>query len=264
MAYEHIEHTINQGIATITFNPPTKMGAITEQMLDETADAVERARTDPEIRVLVLTGKGRAFCSGADVANLLDQLDKRPMAEYVAWLERGTHRITRGLRQLGKPAIASVNGPAVGGGCDIALACDLRVASEFARFGEVYVRLGTVPINGGMWFMPRIVGVARACELLYTGDIIDAQEAYRIGLVNRLVPPEDLERETRELARRIALGPPIAIKLIREGIFYGLNQDLDGALQYAQLAMGIADHTDDYREGVTAFLEKRRPVFRGR
>jgi 2-(1,2-epoxy-1,2-dihydrophenyl)acetyl-CoA isomerase len=165
---------------------------------------------------------------------------------------------------LEKPVIAAVNGVAAGGGCDIALACDIRIASERARFGEVFARLGLFPGTGGTYFLPRIVGIAKALELIWTGDVIDAWEAERLGLVSRVVPPESLMADTVALAQRLAQGPPLAISLAKSAVYKGLDLDIYSAFEYAATAESITLMSADHQEGIRAFREKRPPNFQGR
>ncbi|MBI2864671.1 MAG: enoyl-CoA hydratase/isomerase family protein [Chloroflexi bacterium] len=265
MEYEDIVLAKKDGIATITLDRPERMNAFTAGMKESLPLAIDEVRRNDDLKVLVLTGAGRGFCTGADVGDL----GSRAVGSASTPYDRrnyilGVQRLVLALRGLDKPTIAMVNGPAVGAGCDLALGCDMRIASENARFGEVYIKLGVVPGNGGMYFLPRLAGVAKACELIFTGEIIDAREAERIGLVNKVVPAAELEAETMRLAARIAAGPPIAMRLAKIGIYECLTRDLASSLDYSALAMGIAQSTEDHREGTTAFKEKRPPVFRGR
>ena len=265
MSYEDIILTKKDGIATITLDRPEKMNCFSVAMKQSLPRAIEEVKQDDDMKVLVLTGAGRGFCSGAEVSDLGSRAAGSESSPYDRRnYIRDIHRITLSLRSLDKPAIAMVNGAAVGAGCDLAMACDMRIASENARFGEVYIKLGVVPGNGGMYFLPRLVGLAKACELIFTGDVIDAREAERIGLINRVVPAADLEAETMKLARKIAAGPPIAMRLAKVGIYECLTRDLISSLDYSALAMGIAQSTEDHREGTNAIQEKRQPVFRGR
>ncbi|MDO8673695.1 MAG: enoyl-CoA hydratase-related protein [Dehalococcoidia bacterium] len=265
MNYVDIVLTKKDGIATITLDRPEKMNSFSDEMKRSLPLAIEEVKQDDDMRVLILTGAGRGFCSGADVSDLGSRAAGSSSSPYDRRnYIRDIHRIALALRSLDKPTIAMVNGAAVGAGCDLAMACDMRIASDNARFGEVYIKLGVVPGNGGMYFLPRLVGLARACELIFTGDIIDGREAERLGLVNKTVPVAELLAETMKLASKIAAGPPIAMRLAKIGIYECLMRDLSSSLDYSALAMGIAQSTEDHREATRAFSEKRQPVFRGR
>jgi len=256
------------GIATITLNRPERMNAFTPQMLDEWHQALLDAHLDPQVRVIILTGSGRGFCTGMDVvATVAGEPLWDPtlsLAERRNFLRDSVQRIPRLVAQLDKPYLAAVNGPAVGAGMDMASMADLRFASENARFGMSYVRMGLLPGDGGCYYLPRLVGVAKALELIWTGDIIDAQEAQRLGYVSAVVPPEELLPYTREFALRLARGPAVAIQLAKRLVYRGLQTNLDEALEAAQQSMVIAQSTEDAQEGPRAFVEKRPPQFKGR
>lgn len=255
-------YAVADGIATLTLNRPDKLNAFTQAMLDRWAWALDEAQRDPAVRVLVVTGAGRAFCAGGDVGRMGEG---RPTPlEHKARLWENVHRIPRALEAVDKPVIAMVNGPAVGAGMGMALMCDLRVASTAARFSTGYVNVGLVPGDGDAYFLPRLVGPARALELLWTGEFVDAAEAERIGLVNRVVPPERLQDETRALARRLADGPQVAIRLTKRLVYQSLRLDLRTHLDLVSSHMAVVRETEDHREGVQAFREKRPPRFQGR
>ena len=243
-------------------NRPEVRNAWDPEMVHNLADTLLEVRQDEELRAVVITGAGKAFSAGGDIKvqkQFLDQpLDAR--------LERATigQWISRHITSMEKPVIAAVNGPAVGAACDMALACDIRIASENASFGEVFIRRGLMPDMGGMFFLPRLVGVAKAKELIFTGDIIDAREAERIGLVNKVVPADKLEIATMELARRLASGPTKAIGLAKKVINKSLSTDLETSLDYALQALTICYYTEDHAEATRAFFEKREPRFKGR
>lgn len=259
MAYQDIIYTKAEGIATITLNRPDRLNAIVPRMMYEMAEALEDAQNDDEVRVVVITGAGRGFCAGADVKEMASETSGERVEEL-----RSVHRMALTLRRCDKPIIAAVNGAAVGAGCDIAMQCDIRIASENARFGEVYVRLGLAPGNGGTYLLPQLVGLEKACELLFTGDIIDAREAERIGLVSRMVPAGELEAATRALATKIAQQPPLAVRAIKRAIRRSLELDFEGTLDYMSNVLPLLRLTEDHREGVRAFAEKRQPQFKGR
>ncbi|MHB8576606.1 MAG: enoyl-CoA hydratase/isomerase family protein [Dehalococcoidia bacterium] len=254
------------GIATITLNRPQKLNAFTQQMEDDVRAAIADVRNDPEMRVVVLTGSGRAFCAGADV-NAWDQRIREGGQPSVVdrWRQNeARHAMSLGLHELNKPVIAAVNGAAVGMGMDVALACDMRIAAESARMGMLYIKRGLVPDEGGAWFLPRLVGLAKAYELIFTGDMIAGPEAERIGLVNRCVPDAELAATTRELAEKIAGGPPIALEFAKRAVREGLGLPLRSHLDAIGYYMRVLDDTEDVAEGMRAFVERRAPAFTGR
>ena len=261
MEYKDITLKKEEGIATITLNRPEKLNAATDRMLGELFDAIKEVGEDDSIRVLVLTGAGRGFCAGIDLDHpmfsMTTSTEGRKAVEPFG-------RVAYSLRNLPKPVIASVNGIAAGGGCGWALACDIIIASENARFTQAFVNVGLHPDCGCIYFVPRLVGVAKACELIFTGDIIDAEEAERIGLVNKVVPADQLEAATRKLASRIAEGPPIALGMAKASIYQGLGMDLASVLEMEARALSICLLTQDCKEGRKAIKEKRAPQFVGK
>ena len=267
MEYEHILYDVADGIATITLNRPERLNAFDNLMLTEWRDAIERSDADREVRVIILTGAGRGFCSGMDVAQEAGGegvlRTEEAVAERRHSLRNRVHPIPRALIQLEKPYIAAVNGAAVGAGMDMASMADIRFASERARFGMAYVRMGLIPGDGGAWSLPRIVGTAKALELIWSGELIDAQEALRIGYVSEVHPPEELLERTREFALKIANGPATAIQLAKKLVYRSANLTFDEHLDFAQMAMTLAQSTEDAKEGPRAFTEKREPNFKG-
>jgi len=261
MDYQTLILTRVNGVATIMLNRPEVLNALNAKSSEELGMAIEEAGTDAAVRVLIITGAGRGFCAGGDMKDL--PVSAGNMVASTEALE-SWHKILLSIRRLEKPVIAAINGVAVGGGLDLALMCDIRIASENARFGEAYVRVGGVPDSGGTYLLPRLIGAARACEMLFTGDMIDAREAERIGLVNKMVPADKLQSATGELAARIAAGPPLSIGLTKRAIYMGANQDIESALRYIALITGLCLQTDDASEGIKAFAEKRRPEFKGK
>ena len=272
MAYEELIYSVENGnIAVITLNRPDAMNALTHLTHTELGQAIDEADKDDKIRVIVITGAGRGFCSGDDVKSIFladrgspEEAECRYREEQLGYLQ--DNRIAGGsaaLLHINKPSIAAVNGAAVGYGCDTALVCDMRVASDRARFGEAFLRVGLIPDEAQI-ILPRLVGLAKAYELILTTDIIDAEEAYRIGLVNMVVPHEQLMSATLELAAKIASKPPIAVRLAKEGIRRGLNMPLDEWKQWHSIAMRYCFRTEDHLEGARAFAEKREPQFKGR
>ncbi len=270
MEFEQILYDKAEGVATITLNRPERMNAFTPTMIREWAQALEDARTDRDVSAVIVTGAGRGFCAGADLRGGSDLTagarDDEPItaAGRRNWLRDGVHNVPRQVALLDKPYIAAVNGAAVGAGMDMCSMADIRIASEQARFAMTYVKIGLVPGDGGCYYLPRIVGLAKALELIWTGDFIDAQEAFRIGYVTKVVPPDDLLPTARELAERIARGPAVAIQLAKRLAYRSQTSDVHEALEAASHSMGIVQATEDAREGPRAFAEKREPQFKGR
>ncbi len=270
MEFEQILYDKSEGIATITLNRPERMNAFTPTMIREWAQALEDARTDADVRAVIVTGAGRGFCAGVDLRGGGEigegaSGDAPPApAERRNWLRDGVHHVPRQVALLDKPYIAAVNGAAVGAGMDMCSMTDIRIASEAARFAMSYVKVGLIPGDGGCYFLPRIVGMAKALELIWTGDFVDAQEALRIGYVSLVVPGDELLPTVRELAGRIAQGPAVAIQVAKRLAYRGLNSEPLEALEAAGQAMAIVQSTEDAREGPRAFAEKRPPQFKGR
>jgi len=262
--YEDAIFEKEEGIATLTLNLPERLNALSVGIREALIRAVEDVATDEDTRVLVITGAGRAFCSGADVRGLAGQTEIRSgetgRRGIMGPLSLPVLRIVR----LEKPVIAAVNGVAAGAGFGLAMACDIRIASENARFISAFVRRG-LPVEWGLsHFLPRAVGLAKALEIMWTGEAIDAREAERIGLVTKVVPPDDLVKEAMALAAKLAKGPPIAIELIKRAVYAGLeSNNLAAQLGYETYAAGVCVRTQDFGEGVKAFLEKREAVFKG-
>ncbi len=255
-------YAVTDRIATITLNRPDKLNAFTGPMIDRWAWALGEAQRNPEVNVVVVTGAGRAFCAGGDVERM-GEGEPTPL-EHKSTLWEHIHRIPKLLDLMDKPVIAMVNGIAVGAGMGMTLMCDIRIASEEAKFSTGYVKVGLVPGDGDAFFLPRLVGVAKALELLWTGDFVEAREAERLGIVNRVVPAGRLQEETYALARKIAEGPQIAIRLMKRVVYQSLRLDLRTHLDLVSSHMAIARETEDHREGVRAFKEKRPPKFTGR
>jgi enoyl-CoA hydratase len=247
------------GIARVTINRPDKLNALNGTVIAELDEAVERIRTEGAIQAVLLTGAGtKAFVAGADIGEIGGQGAIEGQARALAG-----QRMMRRLEQCGKPVVAAVNGFALGGGCELAMACHLRVASESARFGQPEVKLGIGPGYGGTVRLPRLVGRGRALELLLTGAMIDAQEAWRIGLVNRVVPADQLLAESERMLRTILENGPLAVRACLELVDAGLDLPVDEALRLEAAYFGLLSATADMREGTTAFLEKRRAAFTG-
>jgi enoyl-CoA hydratase/carnithine racemase len=255
-------YAVEDGIATITLNRPEKLNAFTITMIDRWADALGEAQENPAVKVVIVTGAGRAFCAGGDVTQMGQ---KEPTGlEHKAFLWEHIHRIARTLDQMDKPVIAMVNGVATGAGMDMTLMCDLRIAADTARFAESYVKVGVVPGDGGAYYLPRLIGLDQALKLFWTGDSVSAHEAQRLGLVTEVVPAAELRAYTYALARRIADGPPIAIRMTKRAVYECLRADTRMALDMISSHIALTLQSEDHREGVRAFLEKRPPRFVGR
>jgi 2-(1,2-epoxy-1,2-dihydrophenyl)acetyl-CoA isomerase len=267
MEYQSLLYKVEQHVATITLNRPERMNSFDDQMVGEWSDAIRSAQNDDDVRVVIITGAGRAFCAGA---NLRPQAEGDVLREQAATAERrnslrfSVHRVPQMLQYLDKPYLAAVNGAAVGAGMDMCSMADVRIASEQARFGMSYVNVGLVPGDGGAWLLPRLVGVQKALQLIWSGEIFDAQEALKIGYVARVVPGENLMAETMAYAKRLADGPPVALQMAKRLVYRGLDSSFMEALEAAQAAMAIVQSTEDASEGRQAFREKRKAVFKGR
>lgn len=260
MDYETILYNLEEGVLTIALNRPDVLNAFNRRMTDELQDAFKKAERDAAVRCIVLTGAGRAFSSGED----LKSRSAEGESDFGSTLRQRYNPLVLRMRNIEKPVLGSINGVAAGAGCSIALACDMRIASEKARFIEVFVRVGLVPDSGSSFFLPRLVGMGKALEMAFLGDEVGADEALRIGLVNKLVPPEELESATRELALRLAKSPTKAIGLAKRAINRALTMDLEQILEYEVYGQETAGASDDHKEGIAAFLDKRTPNFTGR
>jgi enoyl-CoA hydratase/carnithine racemase len=259
--YQNILWEQQGGVGIITLNRPAALNALNQAHLIELDHAVQRTGFDPRVRSLVITGAGRGFSAGADVKEWgAAHADEEPSA---GWIDLA-HALIMHIYRLPKPVVAAINGVAVGAGCDIALASDLRVASTAARFGQAYIKLGYCPDAGGSFLLPRLIGEARAMELIYTGRIIAADEADRLGLLNALVEPDRLMPTALELAGRLAQGPTIAIGLAKENIRRNASLTIEDALRNERRAGAICGGTEDAKEGLAATLDRREANFRGR
>jgi len=274
MEFKHIIFKKEDRIATIILNRPEVLNAYNQPMSTELLKAVREVSDDDDIRVLVITGAGRAFCAGADFRykkvrekqfeveeseDMLGTIDE--IFEGKILPKHAELRLM--LQRMGKPTIAMVNGVAAAGGWDIASACDIRIGCPNTRFRVSYTLIAVPPDGGGTWFLPRLMGIGRALEYIFTGDFLEAEEAYRIGVLNRLVPAERLEEETMALARKLANGPPIAHRLAKIEVYKGLEMDLETALAFAYACVQPAKKSEDHLEGVRALVEKRPPKFKG-
>ncbi len=260
MSDERILITRDDAVATVTVNRPKVLNALDLETVSALAEAFRALKADEDVRVVVLTGAGdRAFIAGADIRELaqLTPATARALAD-------SGHQLCNDMEQLGKPVIAAINGFALGGGCELAMACTLRLAARSARLGQPEIGLGLIPGYGGTQRLPRLVGRGRALELMLTGAPIDATEAHRIGLVNRVVDDEALADETAALAATLAGQAPVAVRLILEAVFHGVDMSMAEASMFERSTFSLAFDTEDVREGTTAFLEKRAPRFTGR
>jgi len=264
MAYKEIIYTVEDMVATITLNRPERMNALTAVTYQEAEQALKEADADNDVRAVIFTGAGRGFCSGDDVRKQPGAPTAEQLAQRKIPAKGRPTPLAAALLGFDKPLIAAVNGAAVGWGMDLALMCDIRIASDRARFGEVYVLRGLIADIAGWLLLPQIVGLSRAYELLLTGDIIDAQEAERIGLVSKVVPHDELMPAVKELATKIANLPPVAIRMTKEAVRKGLDYNLGVLGEYHSHALGVLFATEDFREGSTSVLERRQPVFKGR
>jgi 2-(1,2-epoxy-1,2-dihydrophenyl)acetyl-CoA isomerase len=255
--------TIDQGIATLTFNRPERMNALSTPIMEGLLRGLPRLAGDPAVKVVVLTGAGRAFCAGGDVKSMAEGGEQRSAAEAAAHL-RSRMEVSRILHDLPKPTIAMINGPAAGAGLAFALACDLRIAGASARLVTAFVKVGLSGDFGGSFFLTRLVGTAKARELYFTGRPVDADEALSLGLVNRVVPDDQLADATMDLARSLAQGPQIALSLMKRNMNCAESRGLAELLDMEAANMVQAARTEDHREAARAFVEKRAPVFVGR
>jgi enoyl-CoA hydratase len=261
MNYECLIYEKKEGIAIITMNRPERLNALSFKLREELSAVFDQMEEDESVKVIILTGGPKAFCAGADIKERATTLPSQ--LQYV-FKQRKTHEFFCKIENCEKPVIAAISGVALGGGCELALVCDMRIASETARFGLPEVKLGVMPLAGGTQRLPRMIGVTKAKELLFTGDFIDAQEAYRIGLVNKVVPTARLMDEAMEFARKLADNPPMSIRLVKRAVNVGMQMALDSALDYETLCGSLLVNSEDRIEGFKAFLEKRKPVFKGR
>ena len=258
MSYETITLGVNDRVATITVTRPDKLNALNDRVIAELGEAIDQVVSDSAVGGVILTGAGRAFVAGADIS----ELEKHSALSAKRLAQTGQDVFHR-FETSPKPVIAAVNGFALGGGCELAMACHIRIASDGAKFGQPEVKLGLIPGYGGTQRLPRLVGRGRALQLLLTGEMIDAQEAYRIGLVNRVVAAADLMTTANEMMRAILANAPIAIANLIEVVNRGYDATLEDALTLEATAFGLLAATDDKREGTRAFLEKRAARFTG-
>lgn len=256
--YETILYEMIGATARITLNRPDKFNSFTVQMFKELMDALKKSEKDPEVRCIVITGAGKAFNAGQDLEEI-QGVD----VDFGEMLRQRYNPLIMQIRKIEKPIIAAVNGVAAGAGVSLALACDLRLVSEKASFTNVFVNIGLIPDSGGCYFLPRIVGLGKALEMSMTGDKVTAEEAYRIGLANKVFPADTFEQEVMAYAARLAALPTKGIGMMKRTMLKGLHMTLEETLEYEAFAQETLRHTHDYNEGVQAFFEKRAPRFTG-
>lgn len=260
MSYESILLEVANGVATITLNRPEVFNAFNDTQSYELQDALKQVTRNDEVRVVVLTGAGKAFCSGQDL-KASQNAGKR---SFIDSLHKRYNPIVRAMRQMPKPLICRLNGVAAGAGCSLALACDMIIAAENASLIEVFVNIGLVPDSGSSFFLPRLVGYQKAFELCAKGSKISAAEALQLGIVNKVVAPEELDAAIKEQTDYFATAPTYAIGIMKKMLNKAMHSGLDEMLEYEALCQEMAGSSDDYKEGVQAFSEKRKPEFKGR
>ncbi len=261
---DFIDYRIDEHVGVITLNRPEVMNALNRQMYGELEAAFRDAQRDPEVRCVLLTGTGRAFCSGDDVRQIMLGEERD---ETVTRLRDARPRPTPAavaILECDKPVVAAVNGAAVGWGMDLALFADIRIASDAAKFGELFIKRGLIADLGGLWRLPRVVGPSKAAELLFTGDIISAQEAERIGLVSQVAPAAELLETAMAMARKIAANPPIALRYMKEGLRRSVHGSMADMGEYIGNSLAYLFTTEDHKEGALSFVERREPLFKGK
>jgi 2-(1,2-epoxy-1,2-dihydrophenyl)acetyl-CoA isomerase len=258
MSYDHIRVANDGGIITILLDRPEKLNAFIGHMRRDLAEVLERAASDRAARVIVIKGAGRAFCAGADIGYMSELMERDDVEEFTRLLGAG-RRVLLAIRQMSKPVVASIKGPAYGAGFNLALACDIRIASESATFSQSFVKVGLHPDWGGTYFLPRAVPSNIACELFFLGDAVSAEQALRLGLVNRVVPDAELDAETAKMAQRLFDAPQNSIAAAKHAVYMSDTADLERMLQYETEAQLACFESGEARERVRAFLEKRQP-----
>ncbi len=259
MAYETIVVEIEEGIATLTLNRPAVLNALNDQVFNELAEAASTLSADPSVRVVIITGGVKVFAAGADIGQMASAT-----AVDVTTSDKPSHRAFHLIENMPKPVIAAIAGYALGGGCELTLVADVRIAADNAQFGLPEIKLGILPGAGGTQRLPRLIGAGRAKELIFSGDFITAEEALRIGLVNKVVPADQLFSEAKKMAKRFADRGAVALRLAKATVNEGLRMDLEAGLQYEHQCFSLLFATEDQKEGMKAFLEKRPAKFQGR
>jgi 2-(1,2-epoxy-1,2-dihydrophenyl)acetyl-CoA isomerase len=261
---EELLLTEDNSIATITLNRPEKFNAMTTDMWRGLPKLIQEVSNNDSVKVLIITGAGKAFCAGSDAGRLASRISGEEGAKTQKELTAPIGAEVLSLAELRKPTIAAINGVTAAAGVSIVLACDIRIASDQAKFVLAWVKMGLIPDGGATYFLARLLGPSKTLELAFTGNSIDATGAERIGLVNKVVPHKELMAVAKELAASIAEGPPIAIELMKKGVYRALVHDLESQLDFESYAQGICRQTEDHREGVQAFVQKRKPEFKGK
>ncbi|MBU2548910.1 MAG: enoyl-CoA hydratase [Proteobacteria bacterium] len=257
MEYETLLLSQEDGVATITLNRPDRLNALSRQLMADLDDCITRLDQDNEVRCVILTGAGRGFCAGADIKEMAEETGQRPRF-------RPRYSVFSKIEDLGQPVIAAINGPCNGGGLELALCCDFRIASEAANMGLGEVKLGVMPLAGGTVRLPRLIGPGLAKEFLYFGNRVDGRQAFQIGLVNKVVPADELMAEAGKWAAELSERAPLSLRMIKRSVNQGQDMDLLGALGHEDRCGTELIHSEDHKEGIMAFVEKRKPQFKGR
>jgi enoyl-CoA hydratase/carnithine racemase len=256
-------YAVSDGVATLTLNRPEKLNAFDDVLLTQCLEALQNAKADDAVRAVIITGAGKGFCSGADVGGMNPEVEVTPLSVKTR-IQNGLQRLPLALADFDKPVIAAVNGVAAGAGMDLALMCDLRFAGASARFIESYVKLGLIPGMGGAYFLPRVVGTAKALELLWSAEPTSAEDAHKIGLVNRVYADDELQQRTHEFAVKLAKSPPLSIRLIKRAVYQGQHSDLKTGLELIAAYLPIVRTSRDQAEAIAAFRDKREGHYEGR
>lgn len=264
MSFVKIQFEVQAGVATLTWNRPDRSNAFDDEMTTETLEALKQIERDAAIRAIIVTGAGKNFCAGQDLAAFVERRQAADAGTVREHLLRGYNRIVTKIRTIEKPFIAAVNGAAAGAGLGVCCACDLRLVSENAKFRMAFIGIGLAPDSGTSFLLPRLIGYGRALEMAMTNELMDAQEALATGLANKVLPPEELMDATMTLAKNLANAPTRGIGLTKRAFNRAMVTDLEGALDYEAYVQNIAIETQDHQEGVNAFLEKRTPTYTGK
>ncbi|MBI4482817.1 MAG: enoyl-CoA hydratase [Acidobacteria bacterium] len=263
MKLETLLYEVREGVGKVTLHRPERYNAFNLKMVDELSELLRRLSTDETVKVIILTGAGKAFSAGGDVREMAEALRSDP-SDFIRALVGGVHEMLLLLRRIPQPVIASLNGVATGGGFNLMLACDLRIAASTARFNQAFVHIGLSPDTGGTYLLPRLIGLGRATELMLMGEFLDASQALSIGLINRVIPPEELESVTWDLALRLAQGPHVPLRETKALLNASMLADLEAQLEREAQAITRCASTRDFAEGIQAFFEKRAARFSGR